>query len=355
MKKRSLGVLFVLVVVLVLSFAVVASASAAPYLTSCSPTSGSNSAWSSFQLKIFGQNLSDFYGDIDVALYQRNAPYDTIYATDPYVVSMFGGDYISCDINTYGESAGGYDVEVSGYYLLGQQWPTTLTLSNAFTVTGTSPVTAPTIASISPSTVAAGSAGFQMTVYGSNFGTGVGATSTVYWNNQALTTSPGSTSVLTALVPASYVANAGKATITVRTTTATFPATTTTSNSDVCRRHGSHPHADLREPDERLRQVLPAVSAHAGRHELPEHVAGAHQRRRARSHVHAAPRRSPSSSPPTTSPQRRCSTSRCVTAPISSPPIRWPSPSRPTPPRRPPPSRAPTPTGTTSPSCSRSP
>jgi hypothetical protein len=233
MKKRSLGVLFVLVVVLVLSFAVVASASAAPYLTSCSPTSGSNSTWSSYQLKIFGQNLSDFYGDIDVALYQRNAPYDTIYATDPYVVSMFGGDYISCDINTYGESAGGYDVEVSGYYLLGQQWPTTLTLSNAFTVTGTSPVTAPTIASISPSTAAAGSGGFQMTVYGSNFGTGVGATSTVYWNDQALSTSAGSTNILTAQVPAAYVANPGKATITVRTATSTFPPTSTTSNSEV--------------------------------------------------------------------------------------------------------------------------
>jgi hypothetical protein len=231
MKKRSLGVFVVLAVVLVLSFAVVASASATPYLTSCSPTSGSSSTWGSQQLKIFGQNLSEFIGDVDVTLYQRSAPYDIIYASDPYIVNMLGGDYIDCEINTYGESPGAYDIEVSGYWLIGQSWPTNIYLNNSYTVTGSSPITTPYIASVNPNTKEAGAPAFQMTVYGYNFPTGIGATPTVYWNGTALTTTVNSATQLSAIVPASLLTSATTASITVQTTTSGFPPTTVTSNA----------------------------------------------------------------------------------------------------------------------------
>ena len=91
MKKRSLGVMLVVAIVLVLSLAVVASASAAPYLTSVSPTSAANTTYSSTQLKVYGQNLTDFIGDPEVTLYQRAWPYDYISGTDVFVVGMFGG------------------------------------------------------------------------------------------------------------------------------------------------------------------------------------------------------------------------------------------------------------------------
>ena len=98
---------------------------------------------------------------------------------------MFGGDYISCFINTYGESAGTYSVQVSGTWLIGQMWPTTIYLNNAFSVSGTSPITTPYIASIAPNTATAGGAAFNMIVYGYNFAAGIGATSTVYWDGTA--------------------------------------------------------------------------------------------------------------------------------------------------------------------------
>jgi hypothetical protein len=232
MKKRSLGILVVLVVVLVLSFAMAASASAAtPYLTSCSPTSASNSTWGSQDFMIYGQNLDEFIGDVDVTLYQRSAPYDVIYATDPFIETLFGGGYVDCYINTYGESAGAYDVEVSGYWLIGQQYPTSIYLNNAFTVTGQSPITTPYIASVQPNTKDAGAAAFQMTVYGNNFPTGVGSTPTVYWNSTALNTTVNSGTQLTAIVPATLVASPATASITVKVTTSTFPSTTVTSNA----------------------------------------------------------------------------------------------------------------------------
>jgi hypothetical protein len=60
----------------------------------------------------------------------------------------------------------------------------------------------------------------------------VGATSTVYWNDTALSTTPVAATQLTALVPATLVATAGKAVVTVRTVTATLPPVSSTSNSE---------------------------------------------------------------------------------------------------------------------------
>lgn len=232
MKKRSLGLLVVLVVVLVLSFAMAASASATPSLSSCSPTSMASSSSSYQELKIYGTNLSEFMGDVDVTLYQRSAPYDTIYASNASVVSpFFGSDYISCYVNAYGESPGSYDIEVGGYWLLGQMYEQYIYLNNAFTITGSTPITTPYVSSLYPSTATAGSSGFEMAVYGYNFPTGVGASATVYWNSTALSTSTVSANQLRASVPAALIANAGTATVTVQMTLVTFPPTSVTSNS----------------------------------------------------------------------------------------------------------------------------
>lgn len=217
MRRRTLGMVVLVVVVAVLSLGIVATASATPSLTSVQPTSANTNNPGSIELKIFGQNLTDFLGTPDVYLEQSNWPYDDIYANSVIVVPMLGGDYIDCYISVYGETPGAYDVDVSGYWLIGQMTPMTLTLSSAFTVTGTSPVTTPYIASIRPESATAGGSAFTLTVNGSNFATGL-SSAVVYWNTSALSTSAGivnPTAVLNATVPASYIASPGVALITV--------------------------------------------------------------------------------------------------------------------------------------------
>jgi hypothetical protein len=216
MKKRSLGVMLVLTVVLVLSVVFAASAfAAAPYITGVDPTSGSNTNYNTYQLKIFGQNFSQILDIDQVTLQQTVWPYDVVYASNPYVVTMLGGDYIACSINTYLESAGTYDVVVDYYTGFGQIVPDEITRAGAFTITGTPPATSPTIASVRPQTAVAGGAAFTLTVNGANFGT----SPTVYWNSTALVTTPGGlpnpTATCTAIVPAALIANAGAAQIMV--------------------------------------------------------------------------------------------------------------------------------------------
>lgn len=67
------------------------------------------------------------------------------------------------------------------------------------------------ITSISPSSAGHDGAGFTLTVNGGNFD----STSVVGWNNSALTTTLVSVSKVTAAVPATEIANAGKAKVTV--------------------------------------------------------------------------------------------------------------------------------------------
>ena len=69
----------------------------------------------------------------------------------------------------------------------------------------------PAITSLSPSSAAAGGAGFTLTVTGTNFD----STAKINWNGSALTTAFVSATSLTARVPASLIANAGSATVTV--------------------------------------------------------------------------------------------------------------------------------------------
>jgi hypothetical protein len=82
-------------------------------------------------------------------------------------------------------------------------------------------ITGPTIASLSPSSVAAGSAAFALTVNGSNFASGA----VVQWNGSNLTTNFSNSTQLTATVSASLIASAGTASITVASGGQTSAAT----------------------------------------------------------------------------------------------------------------------------------
>jgi IPT/TIG domain-containing protein len=78
-----------------------------------------------------------------------------------------------------------------------------------FTINASNPV--PSITALSPSSAAAGSTGFMLTVTGSDFV----AASVIHWKGAALTTNYVSASQLTAAVPASDLATAGTASVTV--------------------------------------------------------------------------------------------------------------------------------------------
>src|SRR5438874_2193739 len=99
-------------------------------------------------------------------------------------------------------TAGTYSVTISATNAGG-------TGSATLTLTINNPV--PTITSISPTSTTAGSAEFTLTVNGTKFV----STSTVNWNGAPLATSFVSSTQLTATVPASLVATAGTASITV--------------------------------------------------------------------------------------------------------------------------------------------
>jgi hypothetical protein len=79
---------------------------------------------------------------------------------------------------------------------------------------GPAPIPIPNINGVTPASVAPGSAGFTLTVNGSNF-IHAGVTSVVYWNSTALVTTYVGRNQLTAAVPAGLVASAGSGWITV--------------------------------------------------------------------------------------------------------------------------------------------
>ena len=79
-----------------------------------------------------------------------------------------------------------------------------------YTVSG-SATPPPVISVLSPSSAAAGGAAFLMTIYGSGFV----STSAVYWNTSALPTTFGSATQLTIMIPATLIATAGSASVTV--------------------------------------------------------------------------------------------------------------------------------------------
>ncbi|MGD0630050.1 MAG: pre-peptidase C-terminal domain-containing protein [Terracidiphilus sp.] len=81
---------------------------------------------------------------------------------------------------------------------------------------GTCPLPAPTLASISPTSVQAGSGGLTLTVNGTNF-VNIAANSVVQWNGSDLATTWVSTTQMTAVVPASDTACGGVFPVTVFT------------------------------------------------------------------------------------------------------------------------------------------
>jgi len=89
-------------------------------------------------------------------------------------------------------------------------------------------VNAPTISSLSPSSVAAGSAGFTLTVNGANFVSGA----TVMWGTTALTTTYLNASSVTAPITSAQIASSGTVKVTVKNaTTAISSAATFTINA----------------------------------------------------------------------------------------------------------------------------
>ena len=83
--------------------------------------------------------------------------------------------------------------------------------SNSLPFTIVAPNPAPSIGSLEPSSIGAGSGGFTLTVNGSNFISG----SVVRWNGADRSTSFGSSNRLTASIPASDIAAGGSAVVTV--------------------------------------------------------------------------------------------------------------------------------------------
>jgi len=85
----------------------------------------------------------------------------------------------------------------------------------------------PSITSLSPSSATAGGAAFTLTLNGTNFA----SEATAQWGTTALTTTYVSATRLTAAVPASLIAAAGSASVTVTTTGGTSSGTTITINA----------------------------------------------------------------------------------------------------------------------------
>jgi hypothetical protein len=101
--------------------------------------------------------------------------------------------------------------------------------SAAYTIQagGSSPTgSTPAITSLSPASASAGGAAFTLTVNGTNFT----SDAAVSWNGTALTTTYGSTTQLTAAVPANLIASAGTATVTVANSIGTSSGASFTIN-----------------------------------------------------------------------------------------------------------------------------
>jgi hypothetical protein len=98
---------------------------------------------------------------------------------------------------------------------------------NSATYTIQPQLPAPAISSLSPTSASAGGAAFTLTVNGTNFVSG----STVQWSGTALATTYGSATKLTAAVPASLIASAGTANVTVAQASGVSAATTFTINN----------------------------------------------------------------------------------------------------------------------------
>ncbi|HZT40922.1 MAG TPA: hypothetical protein VFA07_01970 [Chthonomonadaceae bacterium] len=161
------------------------ASSSAPVISSLSPSSAT-AGGAAFTLTVNGSNF------VNGATVDWNG---SALTTSFVSASQLTASVPSSDIATAGSAS--VTVTESGQ------------TSNTATFTINNPV--PTTTSLSPSSIAAGSAQFTLTVNGANF---VSA-STVDWNGTALSTTFVSSTQLTAIVPTSDVATAGTANVTV--------------------------------------------------------------------------------------------------------------------------------------------
>ncbi len=166
------------------------STNPAPQLAALSPTSAT-AGGAMFTLAVGG------YGFVNTSTVQWNgSALTTNYYSDSYLTATVPASLIassgtaSITINTPSPGGG---------------TSTALT----FTINPSNP--APTISSLSPNAATAGGGAFSLAVSGSGFV----SSSVVNWNGSALTTTYGSSTQLTASVPASDIASAGSASVTV--------------------------------------------------------------------------------------------------------------------------------------------
>ena len=118
-------------------------------------------------------------------------------------------------------TAGTYNTYISATNAGGNSTVSTL----VFTI-----ISAPTITSISPSSVLAGGSSFTLTVNGTNFGSG---TATVYWGGSSRTTTYVSSTQLTATILSTDIASVGTAAVGVTVAYSGSSASSSTTNCSI--------------------------------------------------------------------------------------------------------------------------
>jgi hypothetical protein len=162
-----------------------------PQITSLSPDQAV-AGGAGFTLTVNGNGFIDGTGSDRSVVHWNGSPLTTTFVSSTQLTATIPASNIA--------TAGTANVTVVN--------PGNLT-SNTVTFTITNPE--PTIDTLSPSTTVAGSGGFTLTITGTNFVNG----SVVRWNGSDRTTGFVSSTVLTATIPASDVATAGTANVTV--------------------------------------------------------------------------------------------------------------------------------------------
>ena len=162
-----------------------------PQITSLSPDQAV-AGGAGFTLTVNGNGFIDGTGSDRSVVHWNGSPLTTTFVSSTQLTATIPASNIA--------TAGTANVTVVN--------PGNLT-SNTVTFTITNPE--PTIDTLSPATAVAGSGGFTLTITGTNFVTN----SVVRWNGSDRTTGFVSSTVLTATIPASDVATAGTANVTV--------------------------------------------------------------------------------------------------------------------------------------------
>jgi hypothetical protein len=162
-----------------------------PQITSLSPDQAVAGS-AGFTLTVNGNGFIDGTGSDRSVVHWNGSPLTTTFVSSTQLTATIPASNIA--------TAGTANVTVVN--------PGNLT-SNTVTFTITNPE--PTIDTLSPATAVAGGGGFTLTITGTNFVTGA----VVRWNGSDRTTGFVSSTVLTATIPASDVATAGTANVTV--------------------------------------------------------------------------------------------------------------------------------------------